>query len=55
MKKLLLALMLLFTMNLVVSCTPEEMNDETELANDPDKTCPPNDRNCNGIPDDQEN
>lgn len=36
------------------SCTPEEMNDDTELATDPDKECPEWDRNCDGIPDDQQ-
>lgn len=54
MKKLLLAFMLLFATNAFVSCTPEELNENTETATEPDKQCPPNDRDCNGIPDDQE-
>lgn len=39
----------------VVSCTPEELSDDTQTAADPKEICPPNDRNCNGIPDDEEN
>ncbi|MEZ4857214.1 MAG: hypothetical protein R2781_00200 [Flavobacteriaceae bacterium] len=37
----------------VASCTPESQN-ENEYQIDKDKNCPPNDRNCNGIPDNQE-
>jgi hypothetical protein len=39
-----------------VSCEPEQSKEELEeLAIDKDKNCPPSDRNCNGIPDNQEN
>lgn len=54
MKKVLLAAMLLFAVNVFYSCEPESLDDDTELATDPNQQCPPNDRNCNGIPDDQE-
>lgn len=42
-----------------ISCDYEEMilskdNENTTRLIDPKKDCPPNDRNCNGIPDDQE-
>lgn len=55
MKKVLLVFaMLVFSAGMFVSCTPDAVNDDTELATDPNEECPPNDRNCNGIPDDQE-
>ena len=54
MKKLLLVLALVaFTSSTFVSCTPEDKT-ENEYQTDKDKVCPPHDRNCNGIPDDQE-
>ena len=38
-----------------VSCTPEKLEEESELyQTDKPQVCPPHDRNCNGIPDDQE-
>ena len=50
MKKLALALMLV---GFVFSCTPEnQIQNEQQI--DKDKFCPPNDRNCNGIPDNEE-
>lgn len=50
MKKLLLffAFIALFA-----SCTPETVRADEQLT-DKDKNCPPNDTNCNGIPDNQE-
>lgn len=55
MKKAYLLLTMIFGMALI-SCTPESqvnVNHE-EFQTDPNKNCPPNDTNCNGIPDDQE-
>jgi len=53
MKKFLLILALAtFSVAPFTSCTPETLQDEYQT--DKDKICPPNDRNCNGIPDDQE-
>ncbi|MEP0266609.1 hypothetical protein [Dokdonia sp.] len=41
---------------MITSCEPEISNEEQqELATDPNENCPPNDTNCNGIPDNQEN
>ena len=61
MKRLfsVLAFTLLFG-GLFMSCEPEGINEATKLEKkelqsiDPDEECPPNDRNCNGIPDDEE-
>ncbi|WP_272152150.1 hypothetical protein [Tenacibaculum aiptasiae] len=62
MKKVLLLAML--NVFFITSCTDsveENLQNETqfkqtnpEKAIDPEKECPPNDRNCNGVPDDQE-
>ena len=63
MKKVVIILGMVFTMGLLSSCTDTTLDDienkekqQTENANliDPEKDCPQNDRNCNGIPDDQE-
>lgn len=51
MKKYLLALLVLGA----IACTPTSINENDQSIDpDPDEQCPPNDRNCNGIPDDQE-
>ncbi|MEP0388085.1 hypothetical protein [Dokdonia sp.] len=57
MKKFIITSVLaLFTMSMITSCEPEISNEEQqELATDPNENCPPNDTNCNGIPDNQEN
>lgn len=54
----------LFTITAIIafstfSCTPNSIAEEDEANTtiqsiDKDKICPPNDRNCNGIPDSQE-
>ncbi|GEQ86003.1 hypothetical protein ULMS_15110 [Patiriisocius marinistellae] len=36
------------------SCTPESTLNLNEQQTDKDKNCPPNDTNCNGIPDNKE-
>ena len=38
------------------SCTPETIQDDNteQQYTDKGKNCPPNDTNCNGIPDNQE-
>jgi hypothetical protein len=36
----------------LVNCTPE--NQLNEYQTDKTEVCPPNDKNCNGIPDDEE-
>ncbi len=57
MKRLVLAA---FLVAFETSCTPETTSEELEnngievQATDKDKNCAPNDRNCNGIPDNQE-
>tara|TARA_B000000460_G_scaffold185909_1_gene133646 strand:- start:51 stop:212 length:162 start_codon:yes stop_codon:yes gene_type:complete len=38
---------------LLASCTPESQNFD-EYQTDKHKNCPPNDTNCNGVPDNQE-
>ncbi len=43
----------LFLTASIVACTPVNSTNEYE-ATDPNQNCPPNDRNCNGIPDNQE-
>ncbi len=58
MKKVFYTLALtVFTLTVFTSCEPE--TDKTELADefatDPNENCPPNDTNCNGVPDNQEN
>lgn len=50
MKKLLL---IMFAFAMFAACTPETTNSE-EVQTDPQENCPPNDANCNGIPDDKE-
>ena len=48
MKNYLFALVMLA--GLAFSCTPEnQISDEQQI--DKHKSCPPSDRNCNGIPD----
>jgi len=48
MKNYLFALCMLA--GLALSCTPEnQISDEQQI--DKHKSCPPSDRNCNGIPD----
>lgn len=60
MKKVIFTIaFMLLAFNVVTSCSPEEINDDTETATELqaielNKDCPPNDRNCNGIPDDKE-
>lgn len=54
-KVLLLFMVMLFTSAAFVSCTADEIEDEKITATDKEENCPPNDRNCNGIPDNQEN
>ena len=62
MKKVVLIIGVVFTLAMLTSCTDNsleqiERNEKqtvSELAIDPSEACPPNDRNCNGIPDDQE-
>jgi len=55
MKKLILILILIaFTAPLVVSCTPEKQVDQDEFQTDPNENCPPNDTNCDGVPDDDQ-
>lgn len=54
MKKLVLFMCVLA---FVTSCTPEILNDDATTSDtftEPEKVCPPSDRNCNGIPDSQE-
>ncbi len=57
MKRLVLAVLLVA---FAASCTPESTSEELKnngievQGTDKDKNCPPNDRNCNGIPDNQE-
>lgn len=67
MKKVFL-LMAMFMVVVLTSCTDsseENLPNETETQKlskseniealiDPEKDCPPNDRNCNGVPDDEE-
>lgn len=50
MKKLLL---LICALGFLISCTPENFTNE-DYATDKTKICPPSDRNCNGIPDNEE-
>ena len=38
---------------LIAGCTPESQNSD-DYQTEKDKNCPPNDTNCNGIPDNQE-
>ena len=47
-------LALLFVVLLFAACTPTQLEDENPQQIDKDKICPPNDRNCNGIPDNEE-
>lgn len=57
MKKFyLLAIAMLISSATIVSCTAEELETQNneEYQTDPNKNCPPNDTNCNGIPDDEE-
>lgn len=57
MKKLALVFVFAFATTLFNSCTPEALTEDesTEIQSiDKPKICPPNDRNCNGIPDSQE-
>jgi hypothetical protein len=44
----------LATIALFASCTPEATVNQNEQQTDKAKNCPPNDTNCNGIPDNQE-
>lgn len=53
MKKFTLVLAVLFAI-VFTSCTPEAIQENETQQIDPKKDCPPNDRDCNGIPDDQE-
>lgn len=54
MKRLFFAIALLtLTSGTFIACTPENQVNE-ELQTDKDENCPSNDRNCNGIPDNQE-
>lgn len=58
MKKVILLLLICFAF----ACTDDELREDEQTqieleelqASDPNDQCPPNDRNCNGIPDDQE-
>ena len=61
MKKIVMIAVVLLSVVFLSSCTDSDLKDleqrnETELqmSIDPEKDCPPNDRNCNGIPDDEE-
>lgn len=55
MKTKLITLCLILTMGTAfVACTPENQLDQNEYQTDKNKNCPPNDTNCNGIPDNQE-
>jgi hypothetical protein len=55
MKKVLLLLAMSFLLApTFVSCTPEKQLNE-EYQTDPNENCPPSDKNCNGIPDTEEN
>lgn len=56
MKKVFLLFAVLFVLSFA-SCTDNISDYEEqlqEIAIEPEKDCPENDRNCNGIPDDQE-
>ncbi len=53
MKKLRLMLAAIVVTAAFASCTPENTINN-EYQTDKDKVCPPNDQNCNGIPDDEE-
>jgi len=46
MKKLFYTFALMVFVLSVASCTPDSINEDTELATDKDKVCPPNDRDC---------
>ena len=46
MKKLFYTLTLFVFVFSVISCTPDEVNEDTQTATDKDKVCPPNDRDC---------
>lgn len=54
MKKVLLFLTVCLAL-FVVSCTEQEISsDNVQLKDtDPEENCPPNDANCDGIPDNQ--
>lgn len=57
MKKFTSTLAVLLLLFVTISCSPttDINNEETEQSLiDPEKICPPNDRNCNGIPDNNE-
>ncbi|CAM1370564.1 hypothetical protein TPENAI_60906 [Tenacibaculum litopenaei] len=62
MKKLLVVLAVV-SIGSFCSCTDNSLEEierngqaqnRTEFKIDPEKDCPENDRNCNGVPDDQE-
>lgn len=46
MKKLFSALFFIGLLFSGTACTPDNVNEDTELATDKDKVCPPNDRDC---------
>ena len=64
MKKVLNVLSLgLFLSGLIFSCSPDEIQkpvtealelNHDQQATDKEENCPPNDRNCNGVPDNEE-
>ncbi|WP_452599550.1 hypothetical protein [Pontimicrobium sp. MEBiC01747] len=57
MKNLFIAFSMLTLVSITfTSCTTEPVTEDENITAiiDPEKECPPNDRNCNGIPDDEE-
>ncbi|CAL2101224.1 conserved exported protein of unknown function [Tenacibaculum sp. 190130A14a] len=61
MKKVLVVLVMFFGIAILTSCTDNTekiAKNEEKIEHfgkiDPIKDCPPNDRNCNGVPDDEE-
>lgn len=54
--KLCICALLIVGFIFTVACTPENLakNEIYTEEIDPNKECPPTDRNCNGIPDDEE-
>ncbi len=57
MKNLFIAFLMLTLVSITfTSCTTEPVTEDENITAiiDPEKDCPPNDRNCNGIPDDEE-
>lgn len=57
MKKLTSVIaVIVLLISLCVSCTPNNLTEDEQqsILIDPEKDCPPNDKNCNGVPDDEE-